>query len=195
MSEAEELPHWFAIPGRQEGRRTFEEQMLGLHPALAEVPGKTVVDFGCAEGLIAIEFAKAGAARVIACDYNAPMIETAKALADGVPNVEFKCVDIREIAADRAQRAAWRCDVLLALAVLHKMTYPQEALDFFADSVRDLFVVRLPRGSNGDHVKAKHGTKSCSVNFTMKRRGFVLEKTLTGPRQERVQYWRRRRPA
>lgn len=161
--------------------------MAGLHPALNDAAGKRVCDFGCAEGLISLEFAKV-AARVLACDYNAAMVETAARLGSGVTNVEFRCVDLREVMSDRV---TWACDVLLALAILHKMPDPQAALEFFADVTRELLVIRLPRGSNGDNVKAKHSGKSCSVNFTMKQRGFALEKTLTGPRQERVQYWRK----
>lgn len=193
MSQAVgEAPGWFAIEGEQEGRRTLAEQMAGLHPALNDAIGKTVCDFGCAEALIALEFAKV-AAHVKACDYNARMIETAQRLAEGVTNIEFLHVDIRDVIADRAQKKAWRCDVLLALAILHKMPIPQAALEFFADSARDLMVIRLPKGSSGERLRSKHGSDRCNVNATMNARGFDLEKTLTGPRLERVMYWRKRR--
>lgn len=188
-----EAPGWFAIEGEQEGRRTLAEQMAGLQPALNEAIGKTVCDFGCAEGLIALEFAKV-AARVRACDYNPAMIETATRLAEGVPNVEFRSADIRDIlSGDGAQKKWWICDVLLALAILHKMPNPQEALEFFAEAARDLIVIRLPLGSSGDSLKSKHSHKSCNVNSTLTGRGFVLERMLVGPRRERVQYWRKRR--
>lgn len=188
MNQVVETPHWFAIPGQQEGRRTLTEQMLGLHPALAEARGRSVVDFGCAEGLIAIEFAKAGA-QVRACDYNASMIDTAKRLAEGVPNVEFLHADLREVMSD----TSWRCDILLLLAVLHKMPQPQLALEHFADIAGDLMVIRLPVGSSGERLRSKHTNERCNVNLTMGQRGFALEKSLTGPRRERVQYWRRKK--
>jgi 2-polyprenyl-3-methyl-5-hydroxy-6-metoxy-1,4-benzoquinol methylase len=84
---------WFRIPGEVDGPRTLKEQMLGLGPALAEANGKTVCDLGTAEGLIALEFAKAGAASIYGCDYNAEMVETARSLVDRDLNVCFEHKD------------------------------------------------------------------------------------------------------
>lgn len=90
-----------------------------------------------------------------------------------------------------SDRKQWRCDILLALAIVHKMPNPQETLEFFAAITGDLMVIRLPRGSSGDRMRSKHSTERCDVNATMRARGFDLEKTFQGPRGERVQYWRR----
>lgn len=182
-------PHWFAIPGEQEGRRTVDEQMLGLHPALTEVNGRTVFDMGCAEGCIALEFANAGG-KVYAVDYNPAMIETAKRLAGG--RATFEQVDLRSV-IDKAKAAKrWRkFDIVLALAVLHKLNNPRAGTEFVAESCNDLAVIRLPHGSTG-FIRAKHAAASCDVSQIMAGRGFALEKTVTGPRAERVQYWRRK---
>ena len=49
---------WFSTKGRL-GDRTLKQQLMGLDPLFAECKGKTVLDVGCAEGLISIELDKA----------------------------------------------------------------------------------------------------------------------------------------
>lgn len=185
---ADESPHWFAIPGEQNGRRSIDEQMTGLHPALAEVKGRTVFDMGCAEGMIAQEFARAGA-RVYAVDYRREMIETAQRVVEGVT---FELVDLRDAWKAASRAGKWRrFHIVLALAVVHKLDDPKRGTEFVAESCDDLAIFRLPLGSTG-LIRAKHGGASCDVNKVMQERGFRLEKTLKGPREELVCYWRRR---
>lgn len=187
-SVAEQSPNWFAIPGEQNGRRSIDEQMLGLQPALERSKGKDVADFGCAEGCIALEFARAGA-NVWACDYNAAMIETAKVLAAGMRGIAFEQADIRDVIR---KRRGVHFDIVLALAILHKLNDPREGLEYFADCARELVVIRLPHWHADGIIRAKHGGQVCNVTAVMERRGFVLEAVLAGPRQEPVCYWRRR---
>jgi SAM-dependent methyltransferase len=177
---------WFVVPGQQSGDRTLAEQLRGLGVLLAEVKGKTVADFGCAEGLIALEVARAGAASVIACDYNAESIEIAKGLRGELP-VEFSVQNVDALVDARA-RGAW--DVVLALAILHKLNEPERAVRFMAEAARELLVVRWQGGSDG-WIRTKHRGRTCDGAGVLAACGLRLERALPGPRDELVQYWRR----
>lgn len=184
---------WFQIPGIQDGERSIDEQLLGLESALAEASaGKTVWDLGCAEGAIAFAFMKAGAT-VEACDFNNTMIETALNLRGRLPDAErrriqFRVADLRYSLADGLKA---RFDIVLALAVVHKLPKPEAALGYIARAAKSLVVIRLPGGSQGRFL-SKNYRAECDVNATMPGHGFVLEQAVPGPRDERVQYWRRR---
>lgn len=187
---ADESPHWFVIPGEQNGRRSVDEQMLGLHPALEEARGRTVFDMGCAEGAIALEFARAGA-DVYAVDYKQDMIDTAKRVAVGQRRLAFEVVDLRNVIRKARLAGKWRTfDIVLALAVLHKLDDPKAATEFVAESCKGLAVIRLPIHAPDGVIKAKHGSNSANVNTIMRAHDFRLEQTVEGPRQELVQYWR-----
>jgi len=55
---------------------------------LSSISGKTIIDFGCGEGVEAVEMAQRGAKRVIGIDIREDVLQTArqKALAAGVQN-------------------------------------------------------------------------------------------------------------
>lgn len=180
---------WFRL-GDNDGPRTLQEQMLGLGAALAEAAGKTVLDLGCAEGLIAIEFAKAGATAVHGIESNQQLWIAAKreAASMAILPVTFEHSDIVEV-AKRPERPQY--DIVLALAVLHKLGDPAAGIRFCAESARRLIVVRLPIGSTGI-IGYKHDKRrSSDIREILPPLGFTLERAEPGPRGEWVQYWRR----
>ncbi|MES2018633.1 MAG: class I SAM-dependent methyltransferase [Pseudomonadota bacterium] len=182
---------WFDIPGVQRGPRTLAEQLKGLAPALAEAPGKTVLDLGCAEGLIAVEFARAGAMDVTGVEYNPDIVATAVAemhKAGPLPMM-IHHADIAELIASPA-RPQW--DIVLALAVLHKLQDPAAGVKYCAASARSLIVIRLPYGSTGQ-IRSKYlRHMRADVAALLKAEGFANERVEPGPRGEWVQYWRRK---
>ena len=181
---------WF-ITQRQDGERTLEEQMLGLEPLLAEVKGKRVTDLGCAEALIAIEVAKAGAAIVNGVETIMAHVVAAREFANGYP-VRVHHLNLNYAEALEVVRG-FKADITLMLAVLHKLHDPALVLEVLARATGELAVIRLPHGSEGafssKHVKAA----VCDVRGIMPRAGFHLERSERGPREEIVQYWRRTR--
>lgn len=180
---------WFAIPGVHDGQRTLEEQMTGLEPSIDECRGKTVCDLGTSEGLIALEFARAGAT-VYACDNNREMIDYANATKGALP-VTFELVDLNWVTQIHVAALHRHHDIVLALAVLHKLSDPAGGIDTILRMTPRLVVIRLPIGSSGQIAGKQAPFKRCDVNAVMKHGGYRREKVLPGPREELVQYWRR----
>jgi SAM-dependent methyltransferase len=188
------LKGWLKIPGVQEGERSLDEQMLGLTPALLHVRGKTVLDLGCAEGLIGLEFAKAGAV-VRGLELQQQYVDIGNRLAVEA-GVAKHCRFAKHDLSDLNQAvipASFPCpdgaDIVLALAIVHKLREPGRALRNMARLARQRLVIRLPIGSEG-HIACKYdGAKSCDSHRVMYDAGFTLEQTQKGPRGERVQHW------
>jgi hypothetical protein len=158
--------------------RTLQEQLQGLEPALAAAPGRTVLDLGCAEGWIAREFQKAGAVAVHGVECNAELkIDPAVRvwrwnLNDGLP-----------------PGLLWKYDIVLLLAIVHKLRNPEERLKQYAALATERVVIRLPIGSTGMIRSKNFPDETCNCAEVMQGVGFVLEQTLPGPRGELVQHW------
>lgn len=181
---------WFIIPGVQDGNRTVEEQLKGLEPMLAEVSGKSVLDLGCAEGAISHVCIARGAARVYGLDCNAALIHQAARLYGHHYGIRFAISDLNE-GPDEDDLACCASDIVLALAVFHKLREPEASVRAWAALALSLLVVRLPLGSTGE-FGWKHGQdRRVDLHRVLPELGFVLERTENGPRNERVQYWRR----
>jgi 2-polyprenyl-3-methyl-5-hydroxy-6-metoxy-1,4-benzoquinol methylase len=179
---------WFKVPGDSKpADRTLDEQMLGVTPALAEAAGKSVLDLGCAEGLIALEFAKAGASRVLGVEMLEYHLEVARRLCTDRP-VEFICARLEEVTAEQLGRH----DIVLALAIIHKLRDVKAGLELAAGACKDLLVFRGPNYMQPDGwMRSKHWPTAVNVNQTMEACGFRLEAAGPGPRGEPVQRWRR----
>lgn len=165
------------------GARRVAEQMIGLDEALAECSGKSVLDLGCAEGAIALAFARAGASRVVGIECNAYSVKVALEFCGDLVRIEQGNLNTM-----RLPEGPW--DIVLALAIIHKMRSPTNLIADIAGTGAALVVVRLPGGSSGTFQTKHYGTP-CDVNAEFVRNGYVLGTALPGPQDELVQYWRR----
>lgn len=182
---------WFKVPG-QVGDRTVEEQMLGLAAALSAAKDRTVLDLGAAEGAIALEFAKAGAERVVAIEREAQFCAVARTLCAG-HKVEVVHANLGEWIVQHQEPE--RFDVVLALSIAHKLPEPKDLLSFACRSANELVVFRGPGKKDmfwDGWLKAKYGEGKCHVPTLMAEHGFVDEGIVDSARGERVQYWRRK---
>lgn len=179
---------WFVIPSVQTGDVTLEDQMIALWPAVAEAKGKSVLDVGCAEGLIGREFARAGAATVTGIDSIAEHLRVAAEQCTGFP-MTFVHANLNN------PQPEYSVDIVLALGVNHKLRFPEMGIRFAARSSRDLVLLRSGRGAVNGVIYGKYSRIPCDSHAVMRQEGFELEKVLDGPparAEEKVEYWRRR---
>lgn len=170
------------------GHRSLAEQMRGLDPALAECKGKRVLDVGCAEALISLEFWKHGA-MVDAFDNNVAYVAAASENAGHARGLVKIVLGDMNAGLPKGMKPPY--DIVLALAVLHKAPDVTAATRLLARACSDLMVIRLPIGCTGV-IQAKHGGSFCNLLTEMPAHRFKLERTENGPRDELVQYWRKR---
>lgn len=186
---------WFALAGVQTGDRTVEEQMLGLAPAIEAAKGKTVLDLGAAEGLIAREFAR-GARGVTCVELLSDHCRVAREVCKGLPVLIIESELADYIA--RNSHPVVQFDVVLALGIAHKLHDPGSCIRFAAQSARELLVFRGPGKEKfwDGWLKSKFRkdgvTDQVHVPTTLAELGFVEGETLESAHGERAQYWHRK---
>jgi hypothetical protein len=178
---------WYIIKGVQDGDRTVEEQLTGLGTICANAPGKTVLDLGCAEGLIGLHLVQqCHAATVHGFSLVASEIEVGQRLCAGLP-IRLQEANLNE-AAQWVPHAGPRYDMVLLLSILHKFKKPGDVLDLALQRAGDWVAVRLPAPVIND-------TRSGNVPFDVRpvlAKDFELVETPRGPRNEWQTLWRRR---
>lgn len=182
---------WFVIPGFRNGKgdRTLTEQMSGLESALAEAKDRTVLDLGCAEALISIEFAKAGAKRVTGVEMLEHHLKVAREIAKPYP-IELHQGKIESFKPDSFEQH----DIVLALSVLHKLQDCGLGLRLAAGWARSLLVIRFPQWYDRKNRKLQSKLRdgNADVPAIMAEMGFKQESwSDVPPRMEPLEYWRR----
>lgn len=112
---------WWTGGRGEAGDRTIEQQMTGLDQLWPRVAGKAVADLGCAEGAISLECARRGAAYVRGWERRHHAVDEVNRLArkESLDVVAY-CADVDGGPVFSAERY----DVILLLAILHKLKEP-----------------------------------------------------------------------
>lgn len=176
---------WFHFEGRG-GHRTLDQQMQGLSLLMRSVKNATVLDVGCAEGLITIEMAKCGATALHGVEIRHPAVEDANLSRGDLP-ITFEVGDLNAWAPQR------HYDVLVMLAILHKLKDPKAVLRrLLLCASPDLIVLRLPPHSENPCVlDARSGGKKVDLWPTINKAGFRTLHVTAGHLNEWIGYYRR----
>lgn len=164
------------------GHRTVEQQMTGLDQLWPRVKGKTVLDLGCAEGDIAFRCAAEGAANVIGLEHRADAVEKFNrgARERGLHATAF-VVDLNVWPLPR--RTFGGFDVILMLAILHKLRKPADQLmRFLASADETATVVLRTRRRDWPVLRdERSGPLPQDIRFCMYDHGFNLVHEDDGP--------------
>lgn len=99
------------------GKADVSERRAALIPLLGQAAGKSVLDLGCAEGMMLPPFLEAGAQRVIGVDQSPRRIASARRLVRD-PRAHFAVVDLAEPEASASESPLQdRFDIVLFLGV------------------------------------------------------------------------------
>jgi len=176
---------WFKIDGVQDGDRTIDDQLKGLGPALAAARGKTVLDLGCAEGLISHAFIQAGAHSVHGIDSQAESLAVARKTYRDLERYLFEQCNLNDGVPAPGKKREY--EIVLALAILHKLRQPFALLaEVCRFNQPELLVIRLPGpvivDARSDH--APH-----DVPAFLARRGYVMTREERGHFDEWMGYF------
>lgn len=173
MTDRSNIKGWFTVGSRQ-GDRTLDQQLVGLDRLFAAVPGQTVLDLGCAEGLISLE-----------CARRADHVAAGRKLVGDLP-----------VTLDAGDLNTWRpaktYGIVLALALLHKLRHPTAMCASFANATDDLMVIRTPpKPDPWVIVDSRSGNRPHDIGRVMRDSGFKLAEQLAGTFGEVIGYWER----
>lgn len=167
------------------GDRTFEQQMTGLDWLADACRGKSILDFGCAEGLISIHLLKHGAKSAGGVELLQERVDRARKFAK-----DFSFYAVQGDANMWTPLGPY--DVTLALAILHKLKDPSTVARRLARATRELIVLRLPPATGSTIIDRRSGNVPHDIDAVLKSEGFVQERAgNTGPYSEWIGAYRR----
>lgn len=179
---------WFRIPGIQDGDRTVEEQMKGLGSLQAGVRGARVLDLGCAEGLVLRRLLEAGASFGFGVDIVQAHIEEALRQCRGL-NARFFIHDLNDTSW---LRAAGQFDVVLMLAILHKLRSPLSVIKTVVETASPrVIVLRTPCATPGFVLDSRSGLVHHDIRGALGRCGYRLTEICSGHFDEWTGYFDR----
>ena len=181
---------WFKIAGVQHGDRTLQEQLRGL--GAIDFAGKTVLDLGCAEGLIAYYALSQGAAAAHGVEIVPGRIDEARRQCERWGDrAQFWHMDLVNFGAN-AHQFRQHYDVVLMLAILHKLRLPFGLLYAMHELTPEWCVVRLPKDCDGLIIDDRSKRVPYDVPNWFDRNGYDLEQVQRGHLDEWTGYFRQR---
>lgn len=132
------------------GKWPAECRFEGLEPVIAACEGKSVLDLGCAEGVVARQLLQNGAACVHGFDSDPSRIEEAERLCAGLGEAVFRPADLArwgDFAGANAELLRNRYDIVLYLGLHHHLppATRREGLAALLSLTGEMIVIRTPR--------------------------------------------------
>lgn len=163
---------WFkteSVPGKA----NLLDQMIGLDHLWPLVKDQSILDVGCAEGLIAFKCMEHGARSIRGIDNRRMAIQFALA-GNSYHKAHFECTNAENYLPTRH-------DVVLLLSVLHKFREPTQVFWRMLTSCNHCCVVRVPNGCWPVLRDSRSGNKPILLEAIAEECGFVVDQIVDGP--------------
>lgn len=180
MAASEPKIGWFTTK-RRRGDRTLKQQIEGLDRLITSARNRTVLDIGCAEGLISMHLIDHGAIAAHGIEIVAAHVEVANKL-----RKHRACMFETGDANDWKPKRQY--DIVIMLAVLHKLRDPVAACKRYAAAAREQVVIRLPPYGT-TIVDERSDNQPFDIAQAMTDEGWTLEEESRGPLNEWVGYY------
>lgn len=166
------VPHaWFTIDGIQAGKYTVKDRLFALDRIKPHARGASVLDIGCAEGLLSkwlIDIC--GAKSVTGLEKHAPYAEMARHIMRGY-DAAYHVVDLDFFETwleYKPGELAPNYDIVLALRVIQKLARPASFVKAIAPFVGKYLVVQIPTNAKGIMVDARSGCKPFDIEAELR---------------------------
>lgn len=177
------MTRWFT-------KAPLEQQLIGLEPLWPEIGCASVLDVGCAEGLISWRCLKSGARLVHGIDDRQEAIKEAAGWVSGYARAHGQVFGFWTADAE-VWEPPQSYDVVLMLGILHKLKNPAKALCKYLTVCDEFAVFRLPEGGWPILQDSRSGNQPFDLERVAHECGFKLTETAAGPRGQTVGYlWR-----
>lgn len=160
-------PHaWFTIPGIQAGKYTLKDRLFPLESVRQCAKDATVLDIGCAEGLLSKWLVDLwGAKTVHGLEKYEPYAETARRI--------MRNYDARYHVLDLDFFETWleycpgellpSYDIVMALRVIQKLSQPAAFIRALTPLIGKRLVVQIPTDANGVMVDKRSADKPFDI--------------------------------
>lgn len=128
---------WFEIEGVQKGIRTLEERIVGLDVLLEHCKDKTVLDLGCAEGLVSQWLIDNGASCAVCFDKNDEFVVA------GMGNTNVQ-VSLMTFDLENELLINVPMDIILMIGILHKLKNWKKLLKYAVENGK-IIAIRVPQ--------------------------------------------------
>lgn len=165
---------WFEIEGVQSGERKLVDQIAGLEQVVRDCEGKTVLDIGCAEGLISFHFLVHKASSVSGFDCNQERAQWAKKINMDHNFYQMNADDFPSYHQQSTTGIAtepYTYDIILLLSILQKLRNPKGVLEYCAKICTKWIAVRLPQPTIRDK---RSGFFAVNVPQVLMNSGFEM---------------------
>lgn len=186
-----EVTPWFKIDD-QPGLRFLKEQLAGLDLLRELAPRASILDLGCAEGLIGKYYVDTcGADLLHGLEAEESRVAKARELCAGYEHAQFWPANLNDRdSIDATLPLLAQYDIVLLLAILHKLKDPIGCLRWAAARAGKIVAIRMPQAAPVFRDQRSGDVKVRPIEILADE--FKLIAQGPGPRNEWTGIWQRK---